>query len=173
MPSEQLFDLSSIDLSARIADRAEIARTNPHRGMMALLDAIIWHDGPVYDHGVAIKHTRADEFWVPGHIPGNPLMPGVLMIEAAAQLASWMYYKRSGMTWFAGFTHIDDVTFRGRVVPGDDLILLMHTVRYSLKRFISDVQGLVDGQIVFSGRITGMAFPNMGEPLRTAEATGS
>ena len=162
MPAEPIFDISSIDLSARLLSRAEIARYNPHRGIMALLDGIIWHD-PGATRGVAIKEVGADEFWCAGHIPGQPIMPGVLIIEAAAQLSSFLYYKRSGKTWFAGFTRIENVAFRGQVLPGDELILLSSEVKYSPKRFITQVQGLVRNQIVFEGLITGMAFPNMGE----------
>jgi 3-hydroxyacyl-[acyl-carrier-protein] dehydratase len=161
MPTELLFDISKLDLTACMMDREAIGRLNPHRGVMALLDRVIWIDDPI-DHGVAIKHVRQDEFWVPGHIPGYPLMPGVLMVEAGAQLASLMYYKRSGMTWFAGFTRIEDTSFRGQVLPGDDLLLISKAVKYSIKRFVSDVQGLVNGQVVFEGRFTGMAFPNVG-----------
>lgn len=165
MPTDLLFDISKIDLTSRMMDREEIGRYNPHRGVMALLDALIWIDEPI-DHAIAVKHVRQDEFWVPGHIPGYPLMPGVLMVEAGAQLASLMYYKRSGMTWFAGFTRIEDTSFRGQVLPGDDLILLSKRHKYSIKRFVSDVQGLVNGQIVFEGRFTGMAFPNVGPDAR-------
>lgn len=162
MPAEPIFDLSNIDLSARLLGREDIARYNPHRGLMALLDAIVWHDEGA-TRGVAVKNVGPDEFWCPGHIPGQPIMPGVLIIEAAAQLSSFLYYKRSGKTWFAGFTRIEDVAFRGQVVPGDSLILLSAEVKYSPKRFITQVQGLVRGQIIFEGLITGMAFPNMGE----------
>ncbi len=162
MPAELLFDLSSIDLSTRMLDRDQIARYNPHRGLLALLDAIIWHDEAA-SRGVAIMQIRDDEFWCDGHIPGHPLMPGVLMIEAAAQLSSVLYYKRSGKTWFAGFTRIEDVAFRGPVKPGDTLYLLANEIKYNIKRFITQVQGIVRGQIVFDGRLTGMAFPNMGQ----------
>jgi len=167
MASEYLFDFSGVDLNARLMDRADIGRLNPHRGAMALLDGVVWIDGPI-DEGIAVKHVKSDEFWVPGHIPGYPLLPGVLMVEAGAQLASLMYYKRSGMTWFAGFTRIEDTTFRSQVLPGHDLYILCKCVKYSLKRFVSDIQGVVDGQIVFQGRITGMAFPKVGPNARVA-----
>lgn len=162
MAAEPLFDLALIDLTARMLDRDQIARYNPHRGLMALLDAIIWHDEAA-SRGVAIMQVRGDEFWCDGHIPGQPLMPGVLMIEAAAQLSSVLYYKRSRMTWFAGFTRIEDVSFRGQVKPGDTMYLLANEVKYNIKRFITQVQGIVRNQIVFEGRLTGMAFPNMGQ----------
>ncbi|MCA9309940.1 MAG: hypothetical protein KDA21_01975 [Phycisphaerales bacterium] len=160
MRAQPIIDLSDIDLSARVADRDAIGEVNPHRGLMALLDAIVWHSDD-YNEGIAIKHTTEDEFWVPGHIPGYALMPGVLMLEAAAQLSSFLYYRRSRMTWFAGFTRIEDTVFRGQVRPGDDLFLLARGLKYNPKRFITHVQGLVNDDVVFEARITGMAFPNV------------
>ncbi len=165
MPTEPLFDISGVDLSATAADLAQIAELLPHRGHMLQIARVVWHD-ETYDHGVAVKHVRSDEFWVPGHIPGQPLLPGVLMIEASAQLASWLYYNRTPRRWFAGFTRIEDTTFRGQVVPGDDLYLLCKCLKYNSKRFVCSVQGLVDGTIVFDSKVTGMAFPKLPEPVR-------
>jgi len=165
VPAQQIFDLDGIDMRGTVADRASIAMVNPHRGDMMLLDRIVWHDDTL-DRGVAIKQVRTDEFWIPGHIPGQPLMPGVLMVEASAQLASWMYYKRSGQNWFAGFTRIEDTTFREQVVPGDELVLLCICQKYALKRFVCRGQGLVNGRIAFDTIVTGMAFPKMPTPER-------
>jgi len=165
MPVEPIIDLSALDLGARVMSREDVATWNPHRGVMALLDAVIWLKDDL-SQGVALKEVRDDEFWVTGHIPGRPIMPGVLMVEAAAQLASLLYYKRAMVDTFAGFTRIEDVSFRGQVVPGDSLYLLCTEVKFSPKRFVTDVQGLVSGQIVFEGRITGMNFPNLGKITR-------
>lgn len=161
MPAEPIIDLSSIDLSRRVMLRPEIELYNPHRGVMVQLDAVVWLSND-HSQGVAVKEVRSDEFWVEGHIPGRPLLPGVMMLEAGAQLSSLMYYRRSGMTCFAGFTRIEDVAFRGQVVPGDTLYLLCKEVKYSIKRFVTRIQGIVNGAIVFEGTITGMIFPNLG-----------
>lgn len=161
MPAEIIFDLTGIDLDTRILSREDIARVNAHRGEMALLDAIVWLDEGL-SRGVALHEVRHDAFWVAGHIPGRPIMPGVLMIEAGAQLASFIFFKRTAIQSFAGFTRIEDVAFRGQVVPGDRLYLLCKEVKFSPKRFITDIQGLVNGHIVFEGRITGLMFPNLG-----------
>lgn len=169
MPAEFVFDITDIDLNAIVADRAAIALVIPHRGDMLQIDRIVWHDQTL-DHGIAVKEVRSDEFWVPGHIPGNPLLPGVLMIEASAQLASWMYHTRSERYWFAGFTRIEDTTFRGQVVPGDDMYLLCKCLKYNIKRFICQCQGVVDGRIVFETKVTGMAFPKMPTPDRVPYA---
>lgn len=161
MPVKLLFDIEPIDLSACLYDKEAIGKFNPHRGAFALLDRVVWIDDTL-NRAIAVKNVRDDEFWVDGHIPGRPLMPGVLMVEAGAQLASVLYYKRSDATWFAGFTRIEDTAFRGQVVPGDELILLAKVKKYHLKRFVSRVQGVVNGNIVFESLITGMAFPRMG-----------
>ncbi|MBL8745425.1 MAG: beta-hydroxyacyl-ACP dehydratase [Phycisphaerae bacterium] len=165
MPTEPIIDLSAIDLNARVMSRDDIALINAHRGVMAMLDAVVWLNDEL-SQGVAIKHVRDDEFWVAGHIPGRPLMPGVLMVETAAQLASLIYYKRTGIEFFAGFTRIENVAFRGQVVPGDDFYLLCREVKFSLKRFVTDIQGIVNGQIVFEGCISGMVFPNLGRVVK-------
>ena len=173
MPAQPLFDLSHVDLSELSLTRGDIARVNPHRGDMVQLDGIYWHD-PEFKRAVGVKFVRGDEFWASGHIPGKPLLPGVLMIEAAAQLSSFLYYRRSGSTVFSGFTRIEDTAFRGIVVPGDDLVILSDENKYNPKRFITRVQGLVRGDVVFEGTITGMAFPGMGEMhLPPVESRGS
>ena len=175
MSLKPIIDLSDIDLSSVAADQRSIAQILPHRGDMLMLSRIVWHDH-THDHAVAVKEVGQNEFWVPGHIPGYALMPGVLMVEAGAQLSSWMYYQRSGKSWFAGFTRIEDTTFRGQVLPGDTLVLMSECLKYHEKRFVSRVQGWVDGNPVFQSKITGMAFPkiSMGErrPLEEFNEAG-
>jgi len=107
-------------------------------------------------YAVAWRDVRDDEFWVPGHIPGRPLFPGVLMIEAAAQLASFMVLRRLPDHDFLGFAGVDDVKFRGQVVPGDRLYVLMEQTEFRRRRCICNTQGLVRGEIVFEATITGM-----------------
>jgi 3-hydroxyacyl-[acyl-carrier-protein] dehydratase len=150
-----LFPLDGIDLSQTQHGVEEIERVNPHRGDMRLLDGIIWLP-PEKDRGLAFKDIKADEFWVPGHIPGRPLFPGVLMIEAAAQLASFVYLSRGTGAKFLGFSGVEAVKFRGQVVPGDRLLLLGKAVDIRPRRIICDAQGLVNGTMVFEARITGM-----------------
>lgn len=153
---QPLFSLDGIDLSARLLDRQQLERWNPHRGQMALVDHIVWHS-PDFKCGVALKHVRDDEFWVPGHFPGRPMLPGVLMIESGAQLATFLYNARFPEPKIAAFVRLDEATFRTPVVPGDDLYLLCREVKFTPKRFSSDIQGIVDGKIAFDARITGMA----------------
>lgn len=165
MASDLIFNIDAVDLEEEQMSRAQIAAYLPHRGPIFMLDRLIWMDEQC-DHAVSVHHVPTDAWWRDGHIPDTPLMPGVLMVEAGAQLASLMYYKRSAETCFAGFTRIEDVRFRGQVAPGDDLILLCRGIKYNPKRFVTQIQGLVEGEIVFSGCITGMIFPKMGTVTR-------
>lgn len=153
---EPLFDISGLDLSSIRVDRDGIGKRLPHRGVMAQLDGVVWTDDG-FTRGVAVKHVRSDEFWCAGHIPGRPILPGVLMVEAGAQLASYLYHSRlPEERRFAGFTRIQDTVFRGSVEPDCELYLLSKEVRFSPKRFIADVQGVVGDTIVFESQVTGM-----------------
>jgi 3-hydroxyacyl-[acyl-carrier-protein] dehydratase len=150
-----LFDISSLDLDRVAFGPEELERINPHRGCMRLLDGLI-HCDSGYTQAVAFKNVRSDEFWVPGHIPGRPIFPGVLMIEAAAQLASYMTIMRMPGTKFMGFAAVDQVKFRGMVAPGDRLIVLAEGIECKPRRSICNAQGWVGGSLVFEARITGM-----------------
>jgi 3-hydroxyacyl-[acyl-carrier-protein] dehydratase len=157
VPSQLLFDISGIDLSSVLVSAEEVGRLNPQCGDMRHLDHVIWanHDNSEI---LGVKHVRLDEFWVPGHVPGRPLLPGVIMIEAAAQLCSIQYKRKTGKLAFLGFTRCDNVVFRGQVVPGDILYLLGKEIETGARRMISDVQGVVHGKMVFEARITGMVI---------------
>lgn len=159
-----LLDFDRLDLSHRFLDRDGIANWNPHRDKMALLDAIIWKSQD-NTQGVAIKHIRDDEFWVPGHFPARAMFPGVLMVESGAQLGSFLFNIRQPTPTLAAFLRIDKAVFRRAVEPGDDLYLLCREVKFQKRRFVSDIQGVVDGQLCFEAQITGM---NMG-PMDAGE----
>jgi 3-hydroxyacyl-[acyl-carrier-protein] dehydratase len=155
MPPQLLFDIGAIDLSKTVGGVQEIERVNPHRGAMRMLDGICHIDADL-SGGVAFKDVRDDEFWVEGHIPGRPLFPGVMMIEAAAQLASYITLMKQREVKFMGFAGVDHVKFRGQVVPGDRLIVLTKLLDYRPRRSICATQGLVKGNLVFEATITGM-----------------
>ena len=155
MAPELSIDLSQVDLNAVAFDTAAIEEINPHRGHMRLLDHVVWA-AEDFTQAVACKHVKDDEFWVPGHIPGRPIFPGVLMIEAAAQISSFMAIKKSPVVSFLGFAGVDAVKFRGQVAPGDTLYFLAQGIKFNRRRFICDVQGIVDGKLVFEARVTGM-----------------
>ncbi|WP_432800132.1 3-hydroxyacyl-ACP dehydratase FabZ family protein [Poriferisphaera sp. WC338] len=155
MAPQLLYDISDIDLSQVVRDVDFIENVNPHRGHMRLLDAIVYEN---FDEGkvVARKDVRDDEFWVEGHIPGRPIFPGVLMIEAAAQLSSYTCLSKMPGQHFMGFAGVDGVKFRGQVAPGDTIYLLVKETDFRRKRCVCQVQGLVNGKLVFEATITGM-----------------
>ncbi len=150
-----LFDITGIDLEATTYGVDVIEEVNPHRGVMRMLDRIVFESDDRIDY-IACKDIGHDEFWVPGHIPGRPIFPGVLMIEAAAQLASFICLRKMKDTHFMGFAGVDGVKFRGQVEPGDRFVLLVHEDEIRPRRSTSRAQGLVNGNLVFEATIKGM-----------------
>jgi len=156
MPPNLLIDLDGIDLNQVEYDSDQIDRINPQRGHMKHIDGIIWSNEDA-TKAIGFKDVHDDEFWVEGHIPGRPLFPGVLMIEAAAQLAAFMIRRTSEDSEFIGFIGCDKVKFRGQVVPGQRLLLLgRQLLNLTSRRVVCETQGVVDGTLVFEAKITGM-----------------
>lgn len=156
MAPQLLFDLSEIDLDQVVHGPEYIESFNPHRGCMRMLDGINWERIEPLPRAIGYKDIRDDEFWVQGHIPGRPIFPGVLMIEAAAQFASFLTMRVFDKVDFIGFAGVTDVKFRGQVVPGDRLHILIEGINMKPRRSICLAQGVVNGQLVFEGKITGM-----------------
>ena len=102
----------------------------PHRYPFALVDRVIEHD--LGKKAVAIKNVTLNEPQFQGHFPDRPLMPGVLIVEAMAQvgglIVSQMPDLPKGLFVFAG---IDSVSFRRPVVPGDQLLISCESVSYT------------------------------------------
>ncbi|MFA5794034.1 MAG: 3-hydroxyacyl-ACP dehydratase FabZ family protein [Candidatus Brocadiia bacterium] len=158
MPSPLLFDLSKLDTHKVIIDKEGIRKLIPHRYEMEQADGVYYFSKEEHIL-VGFKDVKAEEFWVRGHIPGRPLMPGVLMIEAAAQLSS-IYAKLAGGSEladkFMGFAGVDQARFRGTVVPGDKLIIIINCTDLKGRRALFQAQGAVNGKMVFEANIMGM-----------------
>ncbi len=112
-------------------DIHEVMRRLPHRYPFLLVDRVLeCHPGKSI---VALKNVTINEQFFQGHFPGNPVMPGVLMLEALAQAAGMLafitedvYPDEITQFYFAG---IDEVRFRKPVRPGDQLILKVNVER--------------------------------------------
>ncbi len=160
MPRPFLFDLSQIDLDGKpLYDREAVEKVNPQAFEMQQLDGILWCDRKE-SKILGYKDVTDGEFWIRGHIPERPLMPGVIMVEAAAQLSSFFLkeiYREEG---FIGFAGIESAKFRSVVEPGQRLYLLGHITRYKKirdrARVTMSVQGVVEGNMVFETSVTGM-----------------
>ncbi len=156
MPPTLIVDPASVDLSQVVADREAIRRVNPQRYELEQLTAIVLMDGE--QHLIAgYKDVGAEEFWVRGHLPDYPLLPGVLICEAAAQLCSY-YIVSTGLLQgdFLGFGGLENVRFRSPVRPGDRLLLIGKCMRMNRRQTIFNVQGFVGATMVFHGDILGV-----------------
>ena len=145
MKNEFIIDPSLLDLDRPIADIEAIRQLNPQRYEMEQLTAILYED---FDNKVcaALKEVTEDEFWVRGHMPGTPLMPGVMMLEAAAQLSCYYAIKNDLLGGgVVGFGGVDECRFRGVVRPGDRLILMVEMLKARRGRMIiAKFQGVVE-----------------------------
>ncbi|MFZ1891634.1 MAG: 3-hydroxyacyl-ACP dehydratase FabZ [Formosimonas sp.] len=118
----------------------------PHRYPFLLVDRVL--DWRLNDYLVAIKNVSMNEPFFPGHFPRNPVMPGVLIMEALAQASALLWVQESHPDALFYFVGMENVRFKKPVVPGDQLRL-----ETRLKRVIRgfakfDVQALVDGEVV-------------------------
>jgi 3-hydroxyacyl-[acyl-carrier-protein] dehydratase len=156
MPPEIHFDPARLDLGQIVADQEAIRGVNPQRYEMEQLTAVVYVD--VAQHIIAgYRDVRPDEFWVRGHMPDYPLLPGVQMCEAAAQLCSYYICNHGLMSGdFIGFGGLENVRFRGTVHPGDRLVLVAKATKLHRRQTIFNVQGFVGTTMVFHADIIGV-----------------
>jgi 3-hydroxyacyl-[acyl-carrier-protein] dehydratase len=148
------------DLNVVAADIDEIRKYNPQRFEMEQLSAVVLDD---VNRGICVgyKDTSEAEVWVRGHMPGMPLMPGVIMCEAAAQLCSFHVQKHNLLgAEMVGFGGLDDVRFRGTVVPGDRLVIACERMQLRAGQMIRcRFQCFVLENMVCEGKIRGIPIP--------------
>ena len=134
-------------------DVREVMRMLPHRYPFLLIDRVVEVDG--YQRAVAIKNVSINEPFFQGHFPGKPLMPGVLQLEAMAQLAGVLLLRKLEHTGkLAVLWSIDKVKLRAPVEPGDQLRIEVETLR--MKGELAQVKGtgMVGGKTVCEAVLT-------------------
>ena len=157
---DYILDPATIDLTSVIADAEEIRKYNPQRFEMEQLTAIVYED--LERHiCVGYKDITFNEFWVRGHMPNMPLMPGVLMLEAAAQMCSYFSQKYDLLgAAMVGFGGLEDVRFRDPVIPGDRLVLMCEMTKLRRGRIVfTKFQGFVRNSLAVDGILKGIPIP--------------
>jgi 3-hydroxyacyl-[acyl-carrier-protein] dehydratase len=174
MPPQLIIEPDKLDFAHPVADTEAIRRVLPQRFEMEQLTAIVCVDSDE-KMIVAYKDVRPDEFWVRGHMPDFPLLPGVLMCEAAAQLCSYYINTQGLMSGdFVAFGGLENVKFRGAVRPGDRLILAARLLEFRAgRRARFSVQGIVGSTLVFHGDIIGVPFSKRSSGMDTPEGRGA
>lgn len=157
MPTAAPLDLTGLELGRTVISREEIYRTLAHRGRFALLDGVL-HFDPDSALIVGFKEIRGDDWWASDHIPGRPLFPGVLMVEAAAQLSCFDFMRRHPElpNRFVGFGGLESTRFRDTVEPPARLVLAARALRVRSSMFTYEAQGFVAEKLVFQTEILGV-----------------
>jgi len=152
-----MIDLDQLDTSVLQYPIEEVRKYNPQRFEFEQLSGV-YKICPEQRMGVGYRDLGTDEYWTRGHIPGRPLFPGVLMLEAGAQLACFTYkiLYNDDPNRFLGFGGVEKVRFRATVQPGERMIFIAKEIESRRRRFTFDVQGVVGGRLVFEAQIIGM-----------------
>lgn len=137
-------------------DIKEIQAILPHRYPFLMVDRIIEFEPR--ERAVGIKNVTVNEQFFNGHFPGNPIMPGVLIVEALAQLAGILAFKSGAEGNAVYFMSIERAKFRKPVVPGDQLRLEVTKIqeRGNVWRFSGNAT--VDGKTVSEAEFTAMVL---------------
>lgn len=160
MAATPTIDLASLDLDQLIAGPAELDAHLQQTDRFRMLDGIVYED---LEEGivVGIKNIRSDDWWAKDHVPGRPMFPGVLQIECAAQLCTYDYAAHrmpegGDKEQFIGFGGVEKVRFRRIVQPDCQLVMVTNLTKASRRMFRYNVQGFVEGEMVFEGDIIGV-----------------
>jgi len=136
-----------IETGRQVLDTSDIQKILPHRYPFLFVDKIIELEQD--KRAVGIKNVTLNEEFFTGHFPGRPVMPGVLIIEAMAQVAGvLMLNKKENVGKIAYFMSLDKAKFRKTVVPGDQLRLEVEVVKLKSRTGQVHTRALVDGIVV-------------------------
>lgn len=161
MPPPLLLDLDTVNLNEVQYSREFIYERLPQSYEFELLDGVYMLDR---ERGLSVAYydCREDAWWARGHIPGKPILPGVIQLEAAAQLIAFSTRYVDGLKAFVAFGGVENCRFREAVYPPSKLIFIAHIGENRPRRVRGEVQGIVDGRLVFHATITGLALTDRG-----------
>lgn len=141
-----------------VADLTAIRQYNPQRFEMEQLTAVIYED--LTSHVcVGYKELTTSDFWVRGFVPQSPVMPRVLMCEAAAQLANYYALKHGLYEAQGGFVGLRRVRYRGIARPGERLFVLAKLLKIRGTLLTCQFQCAVRTRMVCEGILMGSIFP--------------
>lgn len=132
----------------------EILEILPHRYPFLLVDRIIETDGSTFM--VGLKNVTINESFFQGHFPGHPVVPGVLLVEALAQIGVLLLFssdenRASKLVYFSG---IDNCRFRQPVIPGDQVRLEVNILKQRERYFKMKGRALVDGNLAVEAELS-------------------
>jgi len=149
--------MNDMSTAVESADISRILKSLPHRYPFLMVDRIVQMRGD--DFGIGIKNVTANEPQFLGHFPGNPVFPGVLMIEGMAQTAGVMCIlsrTTSGATPLVYFLTIDKAKFRKPVVPGETIEYHMTKIARRKTMWWFRGEAKVSGQLVAEAEVGAM-----------------
>ena len=135
-------------------EREELTALLPHRDSMLLLDRASVSDGAA--HGERL--IRGDEFFLDGHFPGNPIVPGVILCEILAQSACVLIGQTDGAVTTL-FTGLDKVRFRNTVKPGDLFQTECRITKQKGVFYWAEGRGTVNGRLCVSAEFSFAVIP--------------
>ena len=129
-------------------NRDEIMTILPHRDPMLLIDEVYLNEDKT---ATGYYNVRGDEFFLQGHFPGNPIVPGVIQCEMMAQASCIMFKDKMNESTTPLYTGLDKVKFRGKVVPGDRIKIDIQIKRERHPFYFMHGELSVDGKVCANG----------------------